>query len=212
MDIQWLGHSCFRLRGTTATVITDPFAPSLGISLPKLQGDFITISHPHPHHSSVDLVEGQPYIIRTPGEYDAKGVQVRGFATPLNEAAGEGGRNVIYAIEMDGVTLAHLGDLGQPLTPRQAEELSPVDVLLVPAGGGCTATPAQIVEVVKLLEPKVVIPMHYQLPQLAIPLGAVEELLRELGIQGVTPQARLSVTVSNMPAELRVVVLEVATR
>ena len=212
MDIQWLGHSCFRLRGATATIITDPFAPSLGPPLPRLQGEIVTISHSHPHHSYVDEIDGQPYVIRTPGEYDTEGVYVRGIATPLREEAGEGGRNVVYIIEMEGVTLGHLGDLGQPLPSRQAEELSEVDVLFLPAGGGCTISPAQAAGVVNLLEPRLVIPMHYQIPGLKVELGPVEELLRELSIQEATPQARLSVTATNLPAERRVVLMEQASR
>ncbi len=208
MDIQWLGHSCFRLRGSIATVITDPFDPSVGLPLPKLQGDFVTISHPHAHHSFTEAVEGQPYIIQTPGEFEAKGVSVRGLATTLLDAAGPGGRNVVYVMEIDGVALVHLGDLGQPLTPRQVEELTPVHVLMVPAGGGCTITPSQAAEAIRLLEPMVVIPMHYQLPQLPGDLRGVEDLLKELGAEGLTPQPRLSVTLSNMPSERRVVVME----
>ena len=212
MDIQWLGHSCFRLRGATTTVITDPFAPSLGFSPPALQADIVTVSHPHPHHGHTEEIEGEPYVARTPGEYDIKEVSIRGIASPLREEAGEGGRNVIYLIEIDGVTLAHLGDLGQPLASRQVEELSHMNVLFVPAGGGCTITPAQVAEMVNLLEPRLVIPMHYSVPDLPMELGGVDDLLKELGITEVTPQARLSVTPTNLPAERRVVVMERASR
>lgn len=212
MEIQWLGHSCFRLRGATSTLITDPFSSTLGIALPEIQAEVVTISHPHPHHSNTESVEGDPYIIDTPGEYDVKGIYVHGIATTLREEAGEGGRNIIYRIEMEGVTIAHLGDLGQPLSSRQAEELSGVDVLFLPSGAGCTVTTTQAAQLVNLIDPRLVIPMHYQTPELTVDLNTVEEILRELSVQEVVPQARISVTPTNLPPDRRVVLMERASR
>lgn len=212
MEIQWLGHSCFRLRSATSTLITDPFSSTLGITLTGIQAEVVTISHPHPHHSNLEGIEGDPYVIDSPGEYDVKGIYVHGIATTLSEEAGEGGRNVIYRIEMDGVTLGHLGDLGQPLPSRQAEELSGVDVLFLPSGGGCTVTPVQAAQLVNIIEPRLVIPMHYQSPELTFSLSPIEEILRELSVQEVVPQARISVTPTNLPPERRVVLMEKASR
>ena len=165
MDLTWLGHGCFRLRGKNASVVTDPFPPSIGLKLPKLEAELVTVSHPHENHSYTQAVAGGGYRIEGPGEYEVAGVSVFGLPTFHDASSGaERGRNTVYVIELDDVRICHLGDLGHRLGDQDAEAIGTVDVLLVPVGGHNTVNAAQAAEIVTQLEPKIVIPMHYATP------------------------------------------------
>ncbi len=209
MEITWFGHACFRLRGREATLITDPFDRSLGLTLGRQSADIVTISHDSPHHAAAEAISGSPRVLRGPGEYEVKGVMVTGVATPgEREAGGRHARNTAYAITIDDVVICHLGDLGKPLTPDQIEALKDPDVLLIPVGGHCTIGPAEVTEVISQLEPKLVVPMHYALPGLRVMLEPIDRFAREMGLEETRPQPRLSVTRSSVPEEATVVILE----
>jgi len=161
MDISWLGHSCFRIRGSRATVITDPYPPSLGYSLGKPTARIVTVSQPHPGQSYVQGIGGEPRLVTGPGEYEISGVLIIGIATFHDGEKGrKRGKNTVYLMEVDEVSVCHLGDLGHVLTTEQIEELDNVDVLLLPVGGVSTINAPMAAEVVRQLEPKVVVPMH----------------------------------------------------
>jgi L-ascorbate metabolism protein UlaG (beta-lactamase superfamily) len=139
MDINWLGHSCFRIKGKQATIITDPFPPDLGYTLGKPAADIVTVSHQHPSHAYVQGVAGEPRQIAGPGEYEISGVLIIGIPTFHDAARGQTrGKNTAYLLEVDGVMVCHLGDLGHVLTAEQVEEIDDVDVLLLPVGGVST--------------------------------------------------------------------------
>lgn len=209
MDITWLGHACFRLRGREATLITDPFERSLGLTLGRQSADIVTISHESPHHGASDLIGGSPRVLRGPGEYEVKGVMVTGVATPGERIAGGGhARNTAYAITIDEIVVCHLGDLGKPLTVDQIEALKDPDVLLIPVGGHCTIGPAEVTEVISQLEPKLVVPMHYALPGLTVRLEPLERFTREMGLEEAHPQPKLSVTRGSVPEETTIIILE----
>ncbi len=209
MDISWLGHSCFRVRGSHAVVITDPYPPSLGYSLGKPSARIVTISHQHPGHSYVQGVSGEPKLVTRPGEYEISGVLIIGIATFHDRERGrERGRNTIYVIEVDEISVCHLGDLGHVLTAEQVEEIDNVDVLLLPVGGMSTIDAPMAAELVRQLEPKVVIPMHYKTQALNWELEPVERFLREIGVKEVSPQPKLSVTRSSLPASTQVILLD----
>lgn len=209
MDLTWLGHGCFRLRGRAATVVTDPYPPSLGPRLPKLEADVVTTSHEHENHSYTQAVVKEPYIVRGPGEYEVAGVTVMGLPTFHDASQGaEHGRNTVCVIEIDDVRVCHLGDLGHPLAADMLEAIGNIDVLLVPVGGGKTLDAARAAEVVRQVEPRVVVPMHYALPALKTELAPVERFLKEMGVTDAEPQARLSVQPTSAESETRVVVLE----
>ena len=205
MDLVWLGHASFRLHSQGMVVVTDPFPEALGLRIDGRPADIVTVSNTHPNHSAADTVIGEPRVFRAPGEYEFNHVMVRGVMTPLPEGAPHEHRNVAYAIEMDGISVCHLGDLTRPLTTRQMEELKPVDVALVPAGGQCTLSLDQALQTIQDLDPKVVVPMHYGHGQEGVELNGVEQFLRRMGLEDETqPQPRLVVTPSNLPADLRV--------
>ena len=139
MDITWLGHSCFRLRGSHATVITDPYSPNLGYSLGKPTAQIVTVSHQHEGHSYVQGIGGELRRVTGPGEYEISGVLIIGIAAFHDREKGrKRGKNTVYVIEVDEVAICHLGDLGHVLTAEQVEEIDNVDVLMLPVGGVST--------------------------------------------------------------------------
>jgi len=208
MDISWLGHSCFRIRGGQATVITDPYPPSLGYSLGKPNAHIVTVSHQHPGHSYVRGIDGEPKLITRPGEYEISGVLIIGIATYHDEEGGaKRGRNTLYLVEVDEVSICHLGDLGHELTTEQVEKLDNVDVLLLPVGGISTIDAPVAAKVVRQLEPKVVIPMHYKTPVLNRELEPVERFLKETGIKQVDSRPKLSFTKQSLPVSTQVFLL-----
>jgi len=209
MEISWLGHSCFRIKGRHATVITDPYSPDSGYSLGKPTAHIITVSHQHPGHSFVEGIGGEPRPVTGPGEYEISGVLIIGIATFHDAEGGKiNGRNTIYLMEVDEVAVCHLGDLGHVLTSDQVEQIDNVDVLLLPVGGVSTINAPMAAEVVRQLEPKAVVPMHYQTEALNRELAPVDRFLKEMGLKEVTPQPKLSFTKANLPISTQVFLLD----
>ena len=209
MEITWLGHSCFRLKGKEATIITDPFSPELGYSLGKPTARIVTVSHRHPGHSYTQGIGGNPKLVGGPGEYEISNVLIIGVTTFHDKNGGsERGKNTVYLIEIDDIAVCHLGDLGHTLTDEQIEELGNVDVLMVPVGGVSTINAAKAAEVVRQLEPNIVIPMHYKTPSLKRVLEPVETFLKEIGAHNITPQPKISLTKTSLPLGTQVVLLE----
>ncbi len=212
MEIVWLGYACFRLRGREATVLIDPYDRTVGTLPPRLTADIVLITHPHPGHNNLAAVSHVLKVIQGPGEYEVRGVEIIGVQTYHDAENGRRlGRNTAYAVTLDEVVVCHLGDLGHVLTPAQVEQLSGIDVLLVPVGGQTTIGATEAAEVISLLEPRVIVPMHYQTPDLRRPqpLDPVEKFLREMGLTTPpTPQPRLSLTRGTLPEEPQVVLLE----
>lgn len=209
MEITWLGHSCFKLRDKQATLITDPYPPDLGYSLGKEVADIVTISHQHPGHSFSQGISGNPKVVTGPGEYEISNMLIIGVSTfHDNEKGIKRGKNTIYLIEINEVSICHLGDLGHVLTDEQVEELGNVDVLLLPVGGVSTINAPVATEIVRQLEPKIVIPMHYKTPAINRELEPVDRFLKEIGVHDINPQAKLSVTKSSLPLSMQVILLE----
>ena len=209
MEIHWLGHSCFRLRGRELTVVTDPFPPELGYPLGRVEANLVTVSHDEPNHNAASHVEGGPRVVTGPGEYEFAGMMVTGVATPRPAGQSrEAPRNTAYVVELDDVTVCHLGDVAAPLGSDQLAVVRSADVLLLPVGGHCTIDATQAAEMVAQVEPKLVIPMHYRTPAVNLELDPVDRFCRELGVAELMPQARLSLTRSSVPDQLTVVLLE----
>lgn len=210
MEIVWYGHSCFRLseRGL-ATVVTDPFdAEAVGYEALKLKADIVTISHDAPGHSHLAAVKGYSHAITGPGEYEIGGVFITGVQTDgQGKKAAERPRNTLYVFDFDGLTVAHLGDLRTVPTQAEVEALGTVHVALVPVGGGQGMNAAKAAEVVSLLEPNLVIPMHYQTPATQLNLDRLDKFLKEMGLHEVETLATLKVGKSSLPEETRVVAL-----
>ena len=211
MDVTWLGHSCFRLRGTSATILTDPFPDSLGGSVAQVEADpnIVTVSSSYPNHSHISAINAGYRLMEGPGEYGVSGIYVRGFMTPASAGLSEAPppRNTAYLFEFDDLRVCHLGNLSAPLPNNMVDELSPMDLLFVPVGGGCTLALDNVAAVIRQLEARIVVPMHYRVHGAAGNLAELDPFLREMGLREVEEQPRLSVTATSLPAETRVVVM-----
>jgi len=210
MELTWLGHACFRIRGRDATVLTDPCPKDTGYAIGKQTANIVTLSHDHPDHSNVAAVSGSPRVIAGPGEYEVGGVLISGVRTYHDAHSGvELGKNTAYLIEIDGVRICHLGDIGHVPTQDQIEELSGADILLIPVGGHTTIDAAAAAKTVSLLEPRVVVPMHYATPALKERrLDGIERFLKELGLKSVQPEPKIAVNRGGISGETRTVVLD----
>jgi len=209
VDITWYGQACFRLRSRGLSVVTDPYAPSSGLKLPRLSATVVTVSHQHQDHNYLKAVKGKPFVISGPGEYEVEGIFVFGVGTYHDARRGEErGRNTAYLIEFEDLTICHLGDLGHILSQDQVEQLSNPDVLLVPVGGRSVITGTRAAEVAALLEPRVVIPMRYRIPGLGAELETARRFLREMAVEPPEGTDSLSISRARLPEETRVVLLE----
>jgi L-ascorbate metabolism protein UlaG (beta-lactamase superfamily) len=213
MEITWYGHSCFRLTERNfATVVTDPFdSKTIGYTPLKLKSDIVTVSHDAPGHNNVDSVKSTSHVIDGAGEFEIGGVFITGVATDggSKKKNKEGGAsNTIYVFDYDGITVAHLGDLKHAPTQSEIETLGTVNVALVPVGGGGGLNAAKAAEVISMLEPNLVIPMHYSTPATKLPLDALNKFLKEMGLSKIESQPSLKVTRSSLPNETHVVVLD----
>lgn len=217
MEISYLGHASFKLRGKSITVVTDPFDEKAGKFPREVKANIVTVSHDHFDHNAAESVQGpdgggKPFVITDPGEYEIGGVSVVGVSTWHDDKNGqERGRNTVYVIEMDGVRLAHLGDLGHKLAQEELDEMGPIDVVFVPVGGFYTIDAKAAAEVVKQVDPWVVIPMHYQQAELDQKtfgqLAGVEKFLGELGKGSIEAVAKYTISAERMPEELQIVVM-----
>lgn len=190
VTINWFGLSCVKLLvkfdRDEVSVVSDPFDPSRGAKLPRnFSADILTVSHDHLSHNYVEGVGGNPFLITGPGEYEIKKVFVYGITSGhgvRNGGAKEEGPNTLYRFEIGDLSLAHLGDLGHDLTDTELERLENVDILFVPVGGGgVTIGAKQAAAIVTRVEPRIVIPMHYRLPEFKEALEPVDKFIRELG-------------------------------
>jgi L-ascorbate metabolism protein UlaG (beta-lactamase superfamily) len=217
-DIQYLGHSCFRLRGKEGIVLTDPYDRSVGADIGRPAAHIVTVSHKHPDHANTAAVRPmreRVFTIDGPGEYEVGGVLISGIRTYHDKKRGEDlGTNTVYVIHLDDVVFCHLGDLGHELTTNQLDEIGTVDVLFIPVGGGETIDASLAASVISQVEPRIVIPMHYASSDQAsflTELAPLEKFTTELGLKEFTPEEKLTVTSSSLPAEgeqTRVVVMQ----
>ena len=209
MHISWYGHSCFRLRSRKGSVVTDPYGKKVGYSIPRLRADIVTVSHDHPDHNNVKAVKGNPKIISRPGEYEIKGIFIIGIPTFHDARRGKlRGPNTVYLFDFEELTICHLGDLGHVPTESELEDLGDVDVLLIPVGGVTTLDAARAAEVISLVEPRIVIPMHYKTKALQdSKLRPVDQFLKEMGIKESAPEDRLNVTKSKLPTDTQVIIM-----
>lgn len=209
MDITWYGHSCFRLSEGGVVIVTDPPSDDLGYDRPRIRADVVTISHDHPGHNNRIGFRGGPKFFDGPGEYEVRGVFITGIATYHDGRRGANrGRNTAFLFDFGGVTICHLGDLGHLPTQAQVETLSAADMLLIPVGGLHTIDAGMASEVISLVEPRLVVPMHYKTPVEKARLHKVDKFLKEMGLAPMPPQAELQVTKSSLPAETQVVLLK----
>ncbi len=218
MELTWYGRTCIRLRGKDAVVVADPFQSVVGPTGRGITGDIVTFSHPDDHPlprgkgkhsrdgrtllpSSLD----DAFILDGPGEYEVKEVLLTGVRTYRDDAKGaETGKQVAFAVELDGVHTIHLGDIGHLLTEEKLGDLGAVDIVCVPLGG--SLSPAQAAAVVAQLDPQIVVPMPICEDE-ADCAEALKRFFHEMGAEAVL-QPKLSVTATSLPSETITVLLE----
>lgn len=163
MIIEYNGHACFTIKTSLGTIVTDPFGEDIPYPAKELTADIVTISHEHFDHNAVKRVKGNPYIIRDIGEHIYKGIKIKGTKASHDKSKGtQRGQIVIFTIEVEDLRLCHLGDLGEALSEDQLKDIGKIDILFVPVGGFYTIEPDEARLVVRSINPKIVIPMHYK--------------------------------------------------
>ena len=212
MEITWYGLSCFRLneRGMAA-VVTDPYDPEVvGLDPGKLRADVVTMSCENPAHNYRRAVPGSAFEITGPGEYEIGGVFITGvLINGSKKKSADGVRNTVYVINYDGLNIAHLGELNSVPSQTEVEGLGEVHVALVPIGGNTSLNAAKAAEVISLLEPSIVIPMHYGMTGVNLQLDSLSKFLKEMGLTEVETEESIKITsVNSLSEETRVMVLD----
>ena len=210
MEVIWYGQTCFRLSEQgLATVVTDPYPPEVGLSVPRPRANVVTISRNDPQCGYTSGVQGPFRVFDGPGEYEVGGVFITGIVTFADGQRGASrGLNTVFTFDLGGLTVCHLGYLGHVPTQSQVEDLGTVNVLLVPVGNGGSLSPARASEVISLFEPNLVVPMHYEIPGLQVSLGTLARFLKALGLDQGDSQDVLQVSRTSLPEETQVVVLK----
>ncbi len=215
MEIVWYGHACFRLTERSyATVVTDPYnSEAVGYAALKLKADIVTVSHDSPSHNNLAAVTGKNHIINGPCEFEIGGVFITGIQTNgLTKVSSTEPRNTIFLFDYNGITVLHLGDLSRVPTQTEVEDLGPIHIALVPVGGGANSLNAsKAAEVVSLIEPNIIIPMHYKTPNTTLALDPLSKFLKEMGQASVETLPSLKVSsASSLPGETKIVALAYA--
>ncbi len=232
MNIVWHGQSFFEIvtkgkEGKELKIVLDPFDESIGLKTPKTEARILLISHQHPDHSNKKAISGSYFLIEEPGEYEINGIHIQGISAFHDDSQGkERGIITIYVIETEDIKICHLGDLGQKeLTPEQLDQLGDIDILIVPIGGVYTIDAKGASKIISQIEPKLVIPMHYQIPKLKLKLNypsgseggrktkffdPLEQFLKEMGSPAIESQKKLKIKSSDLPKEkMQIIVFEV---
>ncbi|MGE5473255.1 MAG: MBL fold metallo-hydrolase [Ignavibacteriales bacterium] len=180
MKIRWFGHSCFYMISDSGIkILTDPFAQQVGYKIPDVEVDIVTVSHNHYDHNNIKVVKGQFEFFNSTGLHENKGIKIKGISSFHDEVKGaKRGINIIFVMDIDGLRVCHLGDLGHIVDEQILSEIGQVDVLMIPVGEIFTLYVQEAKEVVKLIKPKITIPMHYKTPDLSFELANVQEFTK----------------------------------
>ncbi len=200
MKIIWHGQSLFEIiakpkQNNEIKIIIDPFDESLGLRVPKLEANILLVSHNHHDHSNVKAVSGSPFLIEGPGEYEVKGIYIKGIPAFHDNSLGkERGKVTIFTIEAEEIKICHLSDFGQAeLTEQQLEEIGEVNVLMIPVGGVYTIGSKEASRIINQIEPQIIIPMHYQIPKLKYKFEGLDKFLKVMGIKNPEHLNKLSI-------------------
>jgi L-ascorbate metabolism protein UlaG (beta-lactamase superfamily) len=212
MKLKWLGHAAFMITSDTGIkIITDPYTPQDNLTYGEIKesADIVTLSHDHFDHNNIAAVKGNPEVVKETTE--VKGIKFKAFPTYHDEAqGGKRGSNTIFCFEVDAIKVCHLGDLGHPLSNKQAAEVGKVDILLIPVGGFFTIDARIASQICDQLKPKVIIPMHYKTSKCTFPISEVDEFL-----QGKREVSRLNTSevefkAGELPVSTQIIVLKPA--
>ncbi len=213
MTLIWHGQSCFKIIGKEVSLVIDPFDPkATGLKNIRPKADVVLITHKqHDDHNNIDLVKDHRLVVETPGEYDVSGTMIKGIHSFHDNKQGkEFGSNIIYIIEIEGVRIAHMGDLGQKeLTETQVRQLEKIDILLIPVGGNSTIDGKTASTIVNEIEPSIVIPMHFKVPGLKMKMDGVESFAKEMGTKPDAEDCKFTIKKKDISEEdIKVVILK----
>lgn len=216
MEIKYIGHSSFFIKTKTAKIVTDPFNPQMtGMKFPKQEADIVTVSHHHADHNYVERVKEGSLVIDWPGEFEKNEVRIYGYQSFHDKKQGEErGINTMFKFESENISILHCGDLGHVLDQATVELIGNVDILLIPVGGFFTINAEEAVKVINEIEPSIVIPMHYNMPEMNQEqfgnIQTLDSFLKEIGAEDVTPVDKLTIKKEDINAEdMRVVTLSI---
>lgn len=216
MIITWKGQSCFQISTTPnkngqISIVIDPFDKEAGLKIPKLQADILLVTHDHKDHNNTKIVSGDYLLIDGPGEYDINSIFVQGIPAFHDDSQGkERGSNTIYTIETEGIKICHLGDLGQKeLSSEQLDKIGDIDILIIPIGGTYTIDGSEAKKIMSQIEPRMIIPMHYHLPELKYKIDGIDNFFKALGIKKVETLPKLTIKKKDISTEeVKIIQLE----
>jgi L-ascorbate metabolism protein UlaG (beta-lactamase superfamily) len=191
--------------------VIDPFSEETGLRLPKLEADIVLVTHNHQDHNNIKAVSGSPFLISGPGEYEVKNIFIQGIPSWYDEKGGEErGENTIFVLETEEMRICHLGDLGQKeLTSEQLEQIGSIDILMIPIGGVYTISAKESIKIMSQIEPKIIIPMHYQIPKLKLKLDGLDKFLKIMGIKTIEPLNKFTIKKKDLSEEeAKIIVLK----
>ncbi len=179
INIKWFGHSMWKIWNEKVSIITDPFT-DIGYPMPENEtADIVLSSHDHFDHNNIQLIKGNPQVVNTKGNFEIKGVKIETFPVWHDETQGsERGSNLLMKFTFSGKTFLHCGDLGHICTADVISKLGKIDVLFIPVGGFYTIDAKTAKEIVEMIKPIIVFPMHYKTPVLDFPIAKIEEYLK----------------------------------
>ncbi len=201
MEITYIGHSCFKIKGKTLSIVIDPYDPKIGYKLPKLSADVVLVTHDHFDHNNSSAISDSRLVIDAPGEYEIGGAFVYGRSVYHDEKQGaERGKNTMYLITIDGIDILHVGDLGHELSQEDIEKIPNVDILMVPVGGKVTIDAEKASELISVFEPAYVLPMHYKTLDFSggFELDGVDKFLDEMGVENGIKKGLDKLTISSV--------------
>ncbi len=209
MRIKWLGHACFLITGENGIrIVTDPFDQTVGYPLPEVEADIVTSSHDHFDHNHTEPIRGDFELVNKVGNFYVKDTAIKGVKTYHDEVMGaKRGDNIVYVMDIDGMKVCHLGDLGHVLDEDTLDRIGPVDVLLIPVGGTYTIDGEEAARVVDQIKPGLVIPMHCKTPVMDFPITGVEPFLDKVGGERVG-SSEITVNKQDLGDRMQVKVLD----
>jgi L-ascorbate metabolism protein UlaG (beta-lactamase superfamily) len=212
MKIKWLGHAAFLITSDNGTkIITDPYETNESIKYTEINetADIITTSHEHFDHNNTAAVQGNPEIVSGPFNGNVKGIEISGTATFHDDSGGsDKGGNNIYCLNIDGIKICHVGDLGHDLNNEQVAQVGQVDVLIVPVGGFYTIDAETAARVAEKLAAKVIIPMHFRNERIDFPIAGVDEFLKGKSNVTMLDSCEIEIKKEDLPATTKIIVLQ----
>lgn len=218
MNIYWYGQSFFKIESDKNVLVADPFDQSLGLKVPRLTADVVILTDKNNEHNNVKAIKGpegaEPFLIDSPGEYEVNNIFVQGILIKPEDKKKENGERedtIIYRIDLEGISLVHLGNLNQILTEEQAEKLESIDILMIPVGGVYSLNAKQAAELISQLEPRIVIPMQYEIPGLKLKnkITGLDAFCKEIGVCPKEKTNKFKIAKKDLPQEdLQVAILE----